>query len=309
MKVKETPVTEVGVIIGRFQSPYLHEAHTDLIQSVVEKHPKTIIFLGLSPCKTTYNNPLDFEARKQMILEKFPNANVLYIKDEPSDSLWSKKLDGQINDLLGPNQKATLYGGRDSFIPHYTGKYPTVELEPKSFISASEIRKDVSNRVKASPDFRAGVIWATTNQFPSTYPTVDCAIVDKPNNRLLLARKSNETLYRFVGGFSDPEDESYEYTVKREVSEETGLDVSDLHYIGSKKIDDWRYRNEKNKIKTLFFVAQYIFGSPKASDDICEVKWFNINEIKESDVVDTHKPLLKMLMNFLQISGGPGVKE
>ena len=165
MKPKET-TAEVGVIVGRFQVPELHEAHVDLIQSVINRHPKVIIFLGLSPCKTTYNNPLDFEARKQLILDKFPQVNVLYIKDERDDGVWSRKLDSQIEDILGANQKAVLYGSRDSFIPFYTTKtYDVIELEPDRFISGTEIRKSVSNRVKSTPDFRAGVIWGVNNPY------------------------------------------------------------------------------------------------------------------------------------------------
>ena len=40
---------DVGVIVGRFQVPELHFAHRDLIESVMAKHGKTIIVLGLSP--------------------------------------------------------------------------------------------------------------------------------------------------------------------------------------------------------------------------------------------------------------------
>ncbi len=76
---------DVGVIVGRFQVPDLHQAHRDLIEKVISQHQKTIIFLGLSPCKSTRNNPLDFEARKNMILDSYPDVIVLYIDDIPCD--------------------------------------------------------------------------------------------------------------------------------------------------------------------------------------------------------------------------------
>jgi bifunctional NMN adenylyltransferase/nudix hydrolase len=63
---------DVGVIVGRFQVPELHDAHKDLIETVCDKHDKVIIFLGLSPLMVTRENPLDFESRKQMILESSP---------------------------------------------------------------------------------------------------------------------------------------------------------------------------------------------------------------------------------------------
>ncbi len=141
------------------------------------------------------------------------------------------------------------------------------------------------------------------NQFPSVKATVDVAIVDYDNFKMLLARKPHETLHRFVGGFSDPNSESFEHDAKREVLEETGLTLEHLKYIGSAKIDDWRYRNEKDKIKTMFFAGCYVFGAPQANDDIAEVKWFTFetlfSEGAENLLVPNHRILLKMLLETL----------
>jgi bifunctional NMN adenylyltransferase/nudix hydrolase len=271
---KATKVADVGVIVGRFQVPFLHEGHQEILGHVCNKHSKVLIFLGLSPCLVTRNNPLDFEARKQMLLQSYPKATVCYIKDSVSDDVWSKKLDEQIGDLVSPNQSVTLYGGRDSFIDHYTGKYPTELLEATRFLSGTEIRNSVSNKVKASPDFRAGVIWAAYNQYPKVFPTVDCAIFNDDMSKLLLARKPHETLYRFVGGFAQSDSPSYEADVRREVQEEAGITITDPVYVGSMKVDDWRYRREVDKITTVLYTAKHLSGRPEGGDDVAEVRWF-----------------------------------
>lgn len=289
---------DVGVIVGRFQVPILHEGHLGLIQSVRDKHKKVIIFLGLAPAKCSKNNPLDFEARKQMLLEAFPKINVLYTKDCKEDAVWSRKLDEQIGDILSPAQTAVIYGSRDSFIPHYTGKYPVRELVPTSYVSGSEIRKDICREVIATPEFRAGVVWAMGNQYPKCFPTVDIAIFDEDGEKLLLGRKPDEKQYRFIGGFADPKSPCYEADARREVKEETGIEITDPEYIGSTIIDDWRYRAEPDKIKTIFFAAKYQFGRIQADDDIAEVKWFNIKELTADDIVNTHCPLLAMLFEW-----------
>ena len=171
---------DVGVIVGRFQVPELHVAHRALIEHVCQEHDKVLIFLGLSPLMVTRENPLDFEARKQMILAAFPHVNVLYIKDVHSDEVWSRKLDEMVSDNVTPAQSVVLYGGRDSFINHYHGKYPTQELEQDVWVSGNEIRAEISKKsVKSSPDFRAGVVWAAYSQFPTAYPCVDVAIFGK----------------------------------------------------------------------------------------------------------------------------------
>ena len=309
MKEKQNKY-DCGIIVGRFQCPDLHEAHLDLIQSVVDRHTKVLMFLGLSPAKTTYNNPLDFEARKQMVLEKFPNINVLYIKDQKEDSVWAHNLDNQIGDLIGPNQSVVLYGGRDSFIAHYTGRFPTLELEPDRIVSGTEIRKAVGRTTKGSADFRRGVIWAVENQFPSFYPTCDAAIIDGVNHRILLGKKTGEKEYRFPGGFADPlKDTSLEMTVRREVAEECpGIEVSDPKYVGSTLVHDWRYRSEQNKIMTFFYMVELMYGSPKAGDDLAEVRWFNLNGLVRDEIplVDGHKVLRELLLKndrFLELTG------
>lgn len=285
---------DVGVIVGRFQVPDLHDVHKALIQHVCDEHDKVIIFLGLSPLMVTTENPLDFEARKQMILKEFPDVNLHYIKDMHDDDLWSRKLDEQISDVTTPAQSVVLYGGRDSFMDRYSGKHATRELEQDTFISGSEIRKAVSRRsVRASADFRAGVVWAAYSKFPTTYTCVDIAIFNEDETKILLARKPTEKLYRLVGGFSDPESSTFEADARREVHEEAGIEITDPEYLGSFQIDDWRYRSEIDKIKTLLFKAHHMFGAPRADDDVAEVRWFDVANVTDSLIVPQHRVLVK----------------
>lgn len=290
---------DCGVLVGRFQTHELHQGHIDLIKTIVGNHPKTIIFLGLSPCRVTRNNPLDFESRKQMILKEFPDVNVLYIKDTPTDDVWSKSLDEKIGDIIGPNQTVVLYGSRDCFIKHYTGKYKTQELLQETYVSGSEVRNSISKKVKNTAEFRKGVIWAAYNQYPKVWATVDIAIMDEDENRVLLARKPNEAQYRFIGGFAEPNSDSYEQDAKREVMEEAGVEVSEMEYLGSFKISDWRYEQEMDKIKTVFFKCRYMYGRPQANDDVCEVRWFDIKDFDIEILVSNHKKLMKVLLEDL----------
>ena len=288
---------EVGAIVARFQVPKLHEEHMALIQRVAETHPRVFVILGLAAdaCKCTYNNPLDFPTRKAMVEQAFNNVEVLYIKDVGNDEIWSKNLDAIISSQIGPGQSVVLYGGRDSFVPHYKGKFATQELVPTKYISGKEIRKNVGIKSKATAEFREGVIWAVENQWPSALPTVDIAIMDPPKNRVLLCRKPNEKFLRFVGGFARPDSECYEDDAKREVLEETHLETAEYRYIGSARIRDWRYEGERNKIKTSFFSCLYVSGTPQADDDIAEVEWVCYDAFNnEEQFVPEHRVLAKM---------------
>ena len=62
----------IGVIIARFQSPYLHEGHKALVQLVKKSHNKAVIVLGVSPVLGSRKNPLDFHTRERMIKRDYP---------------------------------------------------------------------------------------------------------------------------------------------------------------------------------------------------------------------------------------------
>ncbi len=308
MQIKTTTYN-VAAIVGRFQTDTLHQAHKDLIQTVLNNHPKVLIFLGVSPTKGTINNPLPFAPRRQMILEtfphdKYPNLYVGYISDLPSDEEWSKRLDTLVKEQLEAGEKAVLYGSRESFLGAYKGKLPTLELVSESQISGTEIRKRISEVPQSHPMFRAGAIWAAYQRYPVAFGTVDIAVVNKKDGQILMARKESEKKYRFVGGFADPESDSYEDDARRELSEETGLTVASLKYVGSKKINDWRYKGEKDKIKTHLYIGYYTHGCARPNDDIFETRWFQFDEIDLSLVEPIHHDIYRMVAVYLKENDG-----
>lgn len=287
---------KTGVIIGRFQVDELHDGHKVLIDHVNKNSDELIIFVGLSPLKCTYNNPLDFSAVKKMLEEAYPDAIIMYIKDEISDKRWSTKLDKMLEESTNLDDEVCLYGSRDSFIKHYHGEYKTEELEQTVFTSGTSVRKDIANSVVSNSDFRKGIIWATMHQYTGPATTVDVAILNNKEDKVLLGKKPNEDKLRFVGGFAES-GESFEDTALREVFEETDLIIMNLCYIKSFPVNDWRYKNEKKKITTLFFKANILEGRPAVKDlkDLCELVWVDINDSLLHKVMGVHVPLATTL--------------
>lgn len=299
VKVPEDIVPDVGVLVGRFQVPELHAGHRDVLDFVSERHDKKVLFLGNNATKiSTTENPLDFQARRQMIAAEYPEYEILYIEDMWSDVWWSKKLDEQIANVVAPGQTVMLYGSRDSFLSHYHGRHPTQELEAEHKVSGTEIRNEVRrNRPKNSPEWRAGVVWGAHARFPTTYTTVDIAIFDETEEHLLLVRKPFEDKWRLPGGFAEPHSESFEADARREAEEETNLSITDPVYVRSFKIDDWRYRDERDKIKTLLFKAKRQFGTVKPDDDVAYAEWFKVDKIDlDRDIMPNHRPLVRAVI-------------
>jgi bifunctional NMN adenylyltransferase/nudix hydrolase len=232
-----------------------------------------------------------------MIEERYKDVEILYIDDVGDDDIWSINLDRLVSKNIGPNQRATLYGSRDSFIKSYkTKKYPAIELVPNKVISASEIRKKIAIKPLTSLEFRKGIVYAVENQFPTFHPTVDCAIVDFEKKRVLLGKKSGQIGLRFPGGFLDPlKDNTAEEAATREANEETRLSLTVEKYLGSRLVRDWRYEHEQNKIMTFFYLLRYdeaTSGRPEAGDDLEMVVWREFGTIELNDIVSTHHPLM-----------------
>jgi len=291
---------KTAVIIARFQTPYLHEGHQDLIRKVKQAHSKLIILLGVSPITGSRKNPYDFYTREKMIKTAHPEIIVLPLSDHPSDRVWSKNIDSLLKGVF-PTEQFCLYGSRDSFIPCYSGKFETIELPEHGDYSATELRKQYADKVFDSTDFRAGILYAYYNQYTKVYPTVDIAVFRNNKTEILLGKKAIDNKWRLIGGFADPEDADYETAAKRELMEESGeLQTSDMVYETSRKINDWRYRNEVDKIITLLFSCDCCGGEAEARDDIAELGWFRLADIPQmiasGSTNDCHSELFNHLI-------------
>jgi bifunctional NMN adenylyltransferase/nudix hydrolase len=289
-----------GVIIARFQTPYLHPGHLSLIESVQQKHKRVVIVLGISPVLGSRRNPLDFHTRERMIRKAYPDVVVLPLADHPLDTVWSANLDTLLANTF-PGTSFTLYGSRNSFADYYSGRYSVEELVAHGEFSATEIRESIKEQVMDAMEFRAGVIYAYSNTYPKVYPTVDVALFRNNRTEVLLGQKDNDKKWRLIGGFTDPTDDGFETAARRELEEECGVtDITAMTYEGSFRVDDWRYRSETDKIINTLLSADIRSGEPKASDDIIDVKWFAMATLR--DMIDgglttsTHTPLFETLI-------------
>lgn len=302
VSIPEDILPDVGVLVGRFQVPSLHDGHHDVLEFVADRHDKVILFLGINGSgQSTRMNPLDFQAREQMIRDFYPEFTILYIEDQASDKYWSQFLDRQIAAQTSASQTVMLYGSRDSFLSHYKGKHPTTELEAEQKISGTEIRNEVKrNRPKNSQEWREGVVAGAFAKFPVNYVTVDIGIFNENETEILLGQKEFETKWRLPGGFTEATSGSLEEDARREVMQETNLSVTDPVYVGSYRINDWRYRSEVDKVMTTLFRCRVQFGKAEGGDDLPRVKWFKLAELDlERDVMPSHHHLVQALTKIL----------
>jgi len=309
---------EIGVIIGRFQVPKLHNAHRVLINKVCSHHKKVILFLGIPVVEQTKRNPLDFATRKAMIQAEWPDITILPLRDQRENKDWSYILDQKITEPYG-NRKTILYGSRESFIPFYHGKYPTIELIGNNDLtSGTAIRDEVARELIPTEDFRRGVIYANYGRYPVIMPCADIVVYDPTNDSILLGRKPKENQLRFIGGHVEVTDSCYEAAALKELSEEAkGISVCEnietLKYICSGKIKDWRHAKETSEIFSTLFLATKMSGKAEAGDDIEEVIWVKVDDILDYEkyskmIVPEHVDFFGKLVNYLEKMESRNVK-
>lgn len=293
-------MNKTAVVIARFQTPFLHPGHRLLLDGIAARHHRTVVVLGVSPVKGGKRNPYDFYTRERMLKAAYPNLFVLPLPDHPSDAAWSNSLDALLAQTF-PGESFLLYGGRNSFIAAYSGKLPVEELPEQSGHSATAIRTALSDKVLSSEDFRLGINYACQNRYAKVYPTVDVALFKEERSYLLLGRKLGRPEWRLPGGFADAGDADFESAARRELCEECGgVETTAMHYIGSAKIDDWRYRSEEDKIITMLFAADLVYGHPEAGDDLERVQWFAVDGLErmmdEGRIAKEHHALMLLLL-------------
>ena len=305
MKSIDSSKYSVGVIVARFQVHELHEGHHYVIKQVTKNHKKTIIFLGVPKFVGTKKNPLDFDTRKKMVQTHYPDAVIVALPDNASNTRWAQELDKRIREVYAHGD-VLLYGSRDSFIPYYInngGKFQTKELKQLGTFTGTDVRKMISEEVKNSVDFRSGVIYHAYNLFPRVIPTVDIAPLNEDSTQVLLAKKYEEDKFRFIGGFVLPSDSSITTSLRRVYYKETGgnSEPNDFKFLDQVKIEDWRYRGEDDKVMTSFYTCKSAWGSITPSDDIMELKWVDIDEKWMKDnMVEEHSTLIDILLNKLK---------
>lgn len=300
----------VGVIIGRFQVPHLHEGHIGILSHVVSKHERVVVFVGVAH-HLSKRNPLPFPVVRQMVAElltQYDNRSgarfmVLPLFDRPSNEEWSDQIDDTLKTVF-PGQTFKLYCGRDSFQSCYIGKNQVIEVKTADCPCGTEERAKVAAQPLFGIDTRRGMIASQELSFPRVNPCVDIAILrsypDGP--KVLMARKRSESTpegYRFIGGYVDPSDASLESAAKREAGEETGLETDNYRYVTSTTIEDWRYRNTPDTVMSAFFVADYIFGAPTPRDDIHQLVWVPISNIYR-ETLALHTKLAEYLLEYVE---------
>lgn len=135
------------------------------------------------------------------------------------------------------------------------------------------------------------------------HPMVGVGALIKKNNSVLLVKREHEPgkgRWSLPGGLVNL-GEKISDAVKREVEEEAGLKVDVIEIVDV--FDSIEY-DDKGRVRFHYvivgFMVKVIKGKVRGSKEASQVKWFKADELKDLEMTNTTRKLLKGV-NFLNI--------
>lgn len=124
---------------------------------------------------------------------------------------------------------------------------------------------------------------------------VGCSVLIKSNNKLLLGIRNKEPNRGMIitpgGGIELFE--RMEDTVKREIMEETGLEITNIKQLGTYEI----INNPDEHRIIIYWSADYNKNSVHSATDLLDAKFYTKEEIKELDKLKKLSSITKQVLS------------
>jgi 8-oxo-dGTP diphosphatase len=144
-------------------------------------------------------------------------------------------------------------------------------------------------------------------EYPDHPIAAVAAVVFNNQNKLLLVRRGKEPgkgSWGIPGGVVEL-GENLEDAVKREIQEETGIDVEPTDVI---TVVNRIFNDDEGRIQFHYIIVEYLCRSanriPKASDDVDRALWVSIEEAKTFSLPPITREVIEKGWRLFQSDGG-----
>ena len=141
-------------------------------------------------------------------------------------------------------------------------------------------------------------------RYKNPTPTVDTII--QKNYQILLVKRKKDPFKGYLvlpGGFVN-EGERVEDAAKREIKEETSLDIDLIDILG---VYSEPKRDPRGHIMSTVFIVKISESSDKidalAQDDAVAIEWLNLEEVDNTRVGFDHKKIISDYIRWKQFGG------
>ena len=229
-----------------------------------KKIAKTEVWIKEHPDKEAIIKEKDLEIRK---------LKGLLTKDFPKRVIELKHIKRKVQDL----EKYILYL---QSILNYNGiAYADREPNPSPKVEELNV-EDIDIYAVRGKNENFEIEEQYCYKHPRPAVTADCIVITRePESKVLLIQRGDEPFkggWAFPGGFMNM-DETTEQCAIRELKEETGLNVSEVHQIGAySKVD----RDPRGRTITIAYLA--VIDEPIAvvgQDDAVKAEWWSLSDL------------------------------
>jgi bifunctional NMN adenylyltransferase/nudix hydrolase len=266
------------------------------------------------------------------------SLDIVYLRDRRYDRLrWSRALDLAVRNVVGTEARIAMLadGGESAVAPPLPSTWQRLP-EPAALATAEALARaaywadgagqpDLTQLARQVPqpvlrllesaarnvayaklaaeaafiaDYRAA--WRNA-PYPPVFVTVDALATWR--DRLLLIRRGRapgQGLWALPGGFVDP-DETLRAACRRELREETGLEMAGDEIVGSAVFDD-PTRSLRGRIVTHGFrcVFDHWASPPRVvgGDDAAEAVWREFASLSPADMFDDHYFIVQAMLGL-----------
>jgi mutator protein MutT len=124
-------------------------------------------------------------------------------------------------------------------------------------------------------------------------------VIEKEDQILIGQKASNVGPYpntwHIPGGGVDLDTETLEEALRREIREETGIEISNIQPVGFDEDHEPDKHGELTHYVFLSFTATYESGDASANDDLRKLQWVSKKELQKINFNKPSKKLLKKL--------------
>jgi bifunctional NMN adenylyltransferase/nudix hydrolase len=322
------------VVAARFQP--LHAGHLAAIHAARARAPRVLVVVLGADCAPTLKTPWSTAERLAALADALPACpaiDILTVRDVPYDvARWSRALDAAVGALLPSSTRIALVAD-----PAPAGLWPRrwirttrdagfaageaalrdellwgpetewARLEPRLPLSQTDALRrwhdgpqglrlrDEAAFIRA---FRAR--WASA-PYPPVFVTVDAVVVWRGELLLIQrGRAPGRDLWALPGGFLD-QHETLEAAARREVAEETGLELAVASAVSTRVFDE-PGRSLRGRTLTHAFHFALDDARPRplveGADDARAAAWFPCTALAPETLFEDHYAILQVVLDL-----------